>query len=357
MYPSLNGIEDQYRGKPTKVHLQVYDGESPSRPFPALRFSFNLDCCHVLPVLFSFTTPAKYCHRAIASFIKEVTGMAQILSTSSEPLSPISPGFGDDGNQKKSLSRFLRPSSNTTSKAKSEDPSIQEAAKDRKKSLSRSLTQHARNLTRSKFLESPAQRKRAKTEDQMKGSEDNKARVQDIPNIEPKSAPLVEQASETLNASPKKHLSEDITATESSQKAPVPIEGTRDDQIMPVATRDEQNYKEAQSRSVPGLPDANSGINPIENGFAQEATANGPQPFTLMVTDSQGPVMEEPEAMSDLEEGDSNRSGSVETGAAQASPVPPDSVSSTSTPIPSPSSSLLHARHAGEPEVYFMVSE
>ncbi|KAM0755605.1 alpha/beta-hydrolase [Meredithblackwellia eburnea MCA 4105] len=40
---------------PTKVHLQVYD-----------------DVCHDLPLL-SFTTPAKYCYRAISSFAKFVT--------------------------------------------------------------------------------------------------------------------------------------------------------------------------------------------------------------------------------------------------------------------------------------------
>lgn len=40
---------------PTKVHLQIYD-----------------DVCHDLP-LFSFTTPAKYCFRAMSSFIKYVT--------------------------------------------------------------------------------------------------------------------------------------------------------------------------------------------------------------------------------------------------------------------------------------------
>ncbi|GAA6047205.1 hypothetical protein JCM3770_006950 [Rhodotorula araucariae] len=40
---------------PTKVHLQIYD-----------------EVCHDLP-LFSFTTPAKYCYRAMASFTKWVT--------------------------------------------------------------------------------------------------------------------------------------------------------------------------------------------------------------------------------------------------------------------------------------------
>lgn len=47
---------------------------------------FHLDdACHVLP-LFSFTTPAKYCYRAIASFCKYVTADASEI-----PPSPISP--------------------------------------------------------------------------------------------------------------------------------------------------------------------------------------------------------------------------------------------------------------------------
>ncbi|RPD68091.1 alpha/beta-hydrolase [Lentinus tigrinus ALCF2SS1-7] len=56
LYPALDGIEKRYG--PTKVHLQVYD-----------------DCAHTLPILFAFTTPAKYCFRAMATFIKFVTGM------------------------------------------------------------------------------------------------------------------------------------------------------------------------------------------------------------------------------------------------------------------------------------------
>ncbi|KAF8629564.1 hypothetical protein AX15_003377 [Amanita polypyramis BW_CC] len=54
LYPPLREIEGKY--SPTKVHLQVYD-----------------DAAHVLPVLFAFTTPAKYCFRAIATFCKHVT--------------------------------------------------------------------------------------------------------------------------------------------------------------------------------------------------------------------------------------------------------------------------------------------
>ncbi|KAG8768394.1 hypothetical protein FRC12_005594 [Ceratobasidium sp. 428] len=51
---SLKDIE-QKGYEPTLVHLQVYD-----------------ETCHVLP-LFSFSTPAKYCYRAIALFCKHVT--------------------------------------------------------------------------------------------------------------------------------------------------------------------------------------------------------------------------------------------------------------------------------------------
>ena len=47
---------ERYNSQPTKVHLQVYDGQP-----------------HVL-TLFSFTTSARYAYRAIASFVKHVTG-------------------------------------------------------------------------------------------------------------------------------------------------------------------------------------------------------------------------------------------------------------------------------------------
>ncbi|KAG1746357.1 hypothetical protein EDB19DRAFT_1631628 [Suillus lakei] len=67
LYPPLTGIEDRF--SPTAVHLQVYD-----------------DTAHVLPVLFSFTTPGKYCYRAIASFTKHVTGMSALSRFSSGPI-------------------------------------------------------------------------------------------------------------------------------------------------------------------------------------------------------------------------------------------------------------------------------
>ncbi|OJA08539.1 hypothetical protein AZE42_02455, partial [Rhizopogon vesiculosus] len=71
LYPPLKGIEARHG--PTAVHLQVYD-----------------DTAHVLPVLFSFTTPGKFCYRAIASFTKHVTGMNPSRSSTGQTVSPSS---------------------------------------------------------------------------------------------------------------------------------------------------------------------------------------------------------------------------------------------------------------------------
>ncbi|CUA69250.1 AB hydrolase superfamily protein C4A8,06c [Schizosaccharomyces pombe 972h-] [Rhizoctonia solani] len=70
LLPSLKDIESKGY-EPTKVHLQVYD-----------------ETCHVLP-LFSFTTPAKYCYRAIALFCKHVTGSHPGQATPSVPPTPV----------------------------------------------------------------------------------------------------------------------------------------------------------------------------------------------------------------------------------------------------------------------------
>ncbi|KAG8726661.1 hypothetical protein FRC11_014744, partial [Ceratobasidium sp. 423] len=70
LLPSLKDIESKGY-EPTKVHLQVYD-----------------ETCHVLP-LFSFTTPAKYCYRAIALFCKHVTGHNLGQTTPSVPPTPV----------------------------------------------------------------------------------------------------------------------------------------------------------------------------------------------------------------------------------------------------------------------------
>ncbi|WFD34337.1 hypothetical protein MCUN1_001176 [Malassezia cuniculi] len=56
MYPNTRANQERYRNKPTKVHLQVYDTQ-----------------CHVF-TMFAKTPPATNAFRAIASFIKYVTG-------------------------------------------------------------------------------------------------------------------------------------------------------------------------------------------------------------------------------------------------------------------------------------------
>lgn len=87
LYPSLISIED--RCKATSVHLQVYDGEILSYHTKSQWTSPLIEAPHILPVLFSFTTPAKFCFRAIASFSRFVTEMPpqlrHIQSTSTIP--------------------------------------------------------------------------------------------------------------------------------------------------------------------------------------------------------------------------------------------------------------------------------
>ncbi|ESK97263.1 putative lipase esterase from carbohydrate esterase family ce10 [Moniliophthora roreri MCA 2997] len=118
IYPKLNGIEQRYG--PTAVHLQVYD-----------------DTAHVLPVLFSFTTPGKFCYRAIASFCKYVTGMMNPPPTSpttdslansvstNPPASPIRSELSKSSlmppESSNRLSRRLSGSSKTTSRKSSVD--------------------------------------------------------------------------------------------------------------------------------------------------------------------------------------------------------------------------------------------
>lgn len=55
-FPNTRATYERYRNVPTPVHLQLYDGQ-----------------CHVFP-MFLYTPPAKAAFRAMASFIKLVTG-------------------------------------------------------------------------------------------------------------------------------------------------------------------------------------------------------------------------------------------------------------------------------------------
>ncbi|PSR74943.1 hypothetical protein PHLCEN_2v9432 [Hermanssonia centrifuga] len=101
MYPALEGIEKRFA--PTSVHLQVYD-----------------DAAHILPILFSFTTPAKYCFRAIATFIRFVTGtlpasVSDPVEITSLPITQSPPstpgGFSGTSVSQGSNERLPRPSS------------------------------------------------------------------------------------------------------------------------------------------------------------------------------------------------------------------------------------------------------
>ena len=85
-----------------------------------------LDAAHVLPILFSFTTPAKYCFRAVASFIRQVTGLPPVVPSDSVANIPINlsppgtPGLNppaDDRLLSTSDVRLSRPSSNLQSRS------------------------------------------------------------------------------------------------------------------------------------------------------------------------------------------------------------------------------------------------
>ncbi|KAG7091172.1 hypothetical protein E1B28_010224 [Marasmius oreades] len=82
IYPSLHGIEDRFDGTP--VHVQIYD-----------------DTAHVLPALFPFTTPGKFCHRAIASFCRYVTKMTV-------PSTPVTDSFASTSDTSPSRMQSLK---------------------------------------------------------------------------------------------------------------------------------------------------------------------------------------------------------------------------------------------------------
>lgn len=89
LYPPLVGIGERYG--PTQVHLQVYDGVHSTNGQVRTWVNLLIDTAHVLPILFPFTTPGKYCYRAIATFTKHVTGMLpqmDLTPSSSEVIAP-----------------------------------------------------------------------------------------------------------------------------------------------------------------------------------------------------------------------------------------------------------------------------
>ncbi len=85
-------------------HLCIYKYMMASPSTYNLRdlIMFQPDTAHILPVLFSSTTPAKFCFRAIASFCKYVTGSPQQSTSSSSLQVPLtrsrSGSFSSDSN-------------------------------------------------------------------------------------------------------------------------------------------------------------------------------------------------------------------------------------------------------------------
>ncbi|KAI0253633.1 hypothetical protein BJV78DRAFT_157028 [Lactifluus subvellereus] len=69
IYPLLGNVKDKMRS--TAVHIQIYD-----------------DAAHILPLLFPFTTPGKFCIRAIAAFVGQVTS-----APSSRLVIPMTPAI------------------------------------------------------------------------------------------------------------------------------------------------------------------------------------------------------------------------------------------------------------------------
>ncbi|KAF5357302.1 hypothetical protein D9758_005908 [Tetrapyrgos nigripes] len=141
MYPALNEIESRYG--PTPVHLQVYD-----------------DTAHVLPVLFSFTTPAKFCFRAIASFCKYVTGMSNTPSVS-ESKSSLSSGSGVSRGSTVKIIRSIKSKSSLRGKGsiftspehkRSQDSTGDPNRSPASKSLTRSISDNFRSIAQKRSL-------------------------------------------------------------------------------------------------------------------------------------------------------------------------------------------------------------
>jgi hypothetical protein len=87
MNPLMDGIKERFPN-PTQVHLQVYD-----------------ETCHVLP-LFTFTTPAKYAFRSVATFCKHVIPDKTMFTPVQMDLSL--PSFSFDSPAKRSDSGMVR---------------------------------------------------------------------------------------------------------------------------------------------------------------------------------------------------------------------------------------------------------
>ena len=113
-YPTFEGIKDKMRATP--VHLQIYDGKVFADRFWGVRYSFTptIDAAHILPNLFPFATPAKFCVRAIISFIRHVTHMPPKTVLMISPL--VTTASSSSG------SSLARPSIDSSSESGSDGP-------------------------------------------------------------------------------------------------------------------------------------------------------------------------------------------------------------------------------------------
>lgn len=89
VYPLLENVKDKMR--PTAVHIQIYDGRcySPMRSGCDIHLARTADAAHILPLLFPFSTPGKFCIRAMAAFTRQVTN----APSQSRLVIPITPAI------------------------------------------------------------------------------------------------------------------------------------------------------------------------------------------------------------------------------------------------------------------------
>ena len=122
----------------TPVHLQIYDGKvfpNQWQTFWHEVFIYALtDAAHILPNLFPFATPAKFCVRAISSFIRHAVHKPPDIVLSMPSISPARSTSGSSLARPRSFDR----SSDTASDGQSVDLLPSEIAGVRAKTQERS---------------------------------------------------------------------------------------------------------------------------------------------------------------------------------------------------------------------------
>ncbi len=113
-YPAFEGVKDKMRATP--VHLQIYDGKRSQRFGIGYSFTPMIDAAHILPNLFPFATPAKFCVRAIITFIRHVTHMPPKTALLTTPL--VTTASASSG------SSLAHPSVDSSSESGSDGPLV-----------------------------------------------------------------------------------------------------------------------------------------------------------------------------------------------------------------------------------------